>query len=182
MKKVIFFLAAAALLAVSCNKSESLLVPSKGGPVRFSTNINTYTVKTSALVENDQLGVFAGAPITRINVLGTVTSSKGVAFEPGSEICWKEGQTGKQTFAAYYPYNASCNATAGDPLKFTFNLAADQSTADGVTAADLLTAVAKDVAVPADPATAEPVALNFIHQGVKLVVNVTKEISAAITG
>ena len=180
MKKALFILAAAALLAVGCNKEMSTSVPSKGGPVRFATTLNTYTVKSSSLSENDQLGVFAGAPITRINVLGTVTSSKGVAFEPGSEICWKEGQTGKQTFAAYYPYSASCDATAGDPLKFTFNLAADQSTAEGVAAADLLTAVAKDVAVPADPATAEPVALNFIHQGAKLVVNVTKEISAAV--
>lgn len=180
MKKVILFLAAAALLAVGCNKSESLVVPSKGGPVRFSTNINTYTVKTSAFSTDDQIGVFASAPITRINVLGTVTSSNGVAFASGSEICWQAGQTAATTFAAYYPYNASCDATAADPLKFTFSLAPDQSSAAGVTAADLLTAVAANVAVPADPELADPVEMNFTHQGAKMVVNVTKEISAAV--
>ena len=179
MKKIFILAAAALLAAVACNKSETPVIPSKGGPVRFATNLNSYTVKSS-LVENDQIGVFAGAPITRLNVLGTVTSSKGVAFASGSEICWQAGQTAATTFAAYYPYSASCNATAADPFKFTFTLAADQSSAEGVAAADLLTAVAANVAVPADPEAAEPVTLTFTHQGAKFVVNVTKEISAAI--
>ncbi|MBR6055060.1 MAG: fimbrillin family protein [Bacteroidales bacterium] len=180
MKKL-YIIALAALCALAgCNKAgESPVVPSKGGPVRFATNLNSYTVKSS-LAENDQIGVFAGAPITRLNVLGTVTSSKGVAFAAGSEICWQAGQTAPTTFAAYYPYSASCNATASDPFKFTFTLAADQSSAEGVAAADLLTAVAANVDVPADPAAAEPVTLTFTHQGAKFVVNVTKEISAAV--
>lgn len=180
MRKL-YILALAALCAlVGCNKNdETPVVPSKGGPVRFATNLNSYTVKSS-LAENDQIGVFAGAPITRINVLGTVTSSKGVAFAAGSEICWQSGQTSPTTFAAYYPYSASCNATAADPFKFSFSLAADQSSAEGVAASDLLTAVAANVAVPADPAAADPVTLTFTHQGSKFVVNVTKEISAEI--
>ncbi|MBR6001246.1 MAG: fimbrillin family protein [Bacteroidales bacterium] len=180
MKKIFILAATVLLAAVACNKGgESPVVPSKGGPVRFATNLNSYTVKSS-LAENDQIGVFAGAPITRLNVLGTVTSSKGVAFASGSEICWQAGQTAATTFAAYYPYSASCNATAADPFKFTFTLAADQSSAEGVAAADLLTAVASNVAVPADPEAAEPVTLTFTHQGAKFVVNVTKEISAAV--
>lgn len=180
MKKF-YILALAALCALAgCNKAESPVVPSKGGAVRFATNLNNYTVKSSSLAENDQIGVFAGAPITRLNVLGTVTSSKGVAFASGSEICWQAGQTAPTTFAAYYPYSETCNATAADPFKFTFTLAADQTTAAGVAASDLLTSVAANVAVPADPATADPVTLNFTHQGSKFVVNVTKEISAEI--
>ena len=181
MKKL-YILALVALCAfVGCNKNADIpVVPSKGGPVKFATNLNSYSVKSSSLAENDQIGVFAGAPITRINVLGTVTSSKGVAFAEGSEICWKEGQTVPTTFAAYYPYSASCNASAADPFKFSFTLAADQSSAEGVAAADLLTAVAANVAVPADPANASPVTLNFTHQGSKMVVNVTKEIAAGI--
>lgn len=179
MKKI-FILAFAALFALAgCNKNaDSPVIPSKGGPVRFATNLNNYTVKSS-LAENDQIGVFAGAPITRVNVLGTVTSSKGVAFAEGSEICWQEGQTSATTFAACYPYNASCNATAADPFKFTFALPADQSA--GLASADLLTAVAANVAVPADPAAADPVSLTFTHQGAKFIIDVNKEISAAIT-
>lgn len=182
MKKFCIIALAALCALAGCNKAgESPVVPSKGGPVRFATNLNNYTVKSS-LAENDQIGVFAGAPITRINVLGTVTSSKGVAFAAGSEICWQAGQTSPTTFAAYYPYNAACDATAADPFKFSFSVPSDQSTAANVAAADLLTAVAASVAVPADPENAAPVTLTFGHQGVKFVVNVTKEISAAIEG
>ena len=179
MKKI-YILALAALCAiVGCNKAESPVVPSKGGAVRFATNLNNYTVKSS-LAENDQIGVFAGSPITRLNVLGTVTSSKGVAFASGSEICWQPGQTAATTFAAYFPYNAACDATAADPFKFTFSVPSDQGSAENYAAADLLTAVATNVAVPADPENADPVTLTFGHQGAKFVVNVTKEISAAI--
>ena len=180
MKKI-FILAFAALFALAgCNKNaDSPVIPSKGGPVRFATNLNSYTVKSSFAV-NDQIGVFAGTPITRLNVLGTVVDNNGVAFAEGSEICWKEGQTAATTFAAYYPYNASCDATAADPFKFTFTLPADQSA--GLVAADLLTAVAAGVEAPADPAAADPVSLSFTHRGAKFIVNVTKEISAAVTG
>ena len=178
MKRLVLFLATAALLAVSCNK-EAPVVSSRGSAVRFSTNLNNYSVRSS-LAENDQLGVFAGVPISRINVLGTVNSSKGVDFASGSEIYWQAGQTAATTFAAYYPYNAGCDATASDPFKFTFSLAADQRTGEGVKASDLLTAVASDVAVPSDPDNADPITLNFIHQGSKFVINVIKDISADI--
>ena len=179
MKKL-FILALAALCAFAgCNKEQATVVPSKGGEVRFATNLNNYTVKSS-LAENDQIGVFAGSPISRINVLGTVNSSKGVDFASGEEIYWQAGQTAATTFAAYYPYAADCDAAAADPFKFTFSLTADQRTAEAVTASDLLTSVAADVAVPDDPATADPVTLTFIHQGSKFVVNVTKEITADV--
>ena len=178
MKKI-YIIALAALCALAgCNK-EVPVVPSKGGEVRFSTNINNYTVKSS-LAEDDQIGVFAGAPITRLNVLGTVTSDKGVAFESGSEIRWQEGQTEATTFAAYYPYSADCDATGADLFKFTFSVSDDQGSAENYAASDLLTAVAANVAVPADPANADPVTLTFGHQGVKFVVNITKDITAAV--
>ena len=179
MKKL-FILALAALCAFAgCNKEQATVVPSKGGEVRFATNLNNYTVKSS-LAENDQIGVFAGSPISRINVLGTVNSSKGVDFASGEEIYWQAGQTAATTFVAYYPYAADCDAAAADPFKFTFSLTADQRTAEAVTASDLLTSVAADVAVPDDPATADPVTLTFIHQGSKFVVNVTKDITADV--
>ncbi|MBO4537177.1 MAG: hypothetical protein J5702_08200, partial [Bacteroidales bacterium] len=63
MKKIFILAVAVLFAAVACNKGgESPVVPSKGGPVRFATNLNSYTVKSS-LAENDQIGVFAGAPI-----------------------------------------------------------------------------------------------------------------------
>lgn len=179
MKKTVLFLFAAALLAVSCNK-EVTPVLQQDTPVRFTTNLNSYTVRSSSFSENDEIGVFAGAPISRFNVLGKVTSSQGLAFESGSEIYWQAGQTAATTFGAYYPYSAGCDATEENPFKFTFSIVADQTTAEAVRASDLLTAVAANVAVPTDPATAEPVTLSFIHQGAKLVVNVIKEISAGV--
>ena len=178
MKKFYILVLAALCALAGCNK-ETPVVPSKGGEVRFATNLNSYSVRSS-LVENDQIGVFAGAPISRLNVLGTVNSSKGVDFASGSEIYWQAGQTAATTFAAYYPYDENCDASASDPFKFTFSLTADQSAAGGVKASDLLTAVAADVDVPADPANADPVTLTFIHQGSKFVVNVMKEISADV--
>ncbi len=88
MKKL-FILALAALCAfVSCDKENSSVDHSKGSVVRFTTHLNNYTVKSS-LAENEQIGVFAGAPISRLNVLGTVNSSNCVDFASGSEILWQ---------------------------------------------------------------------------------------------
>ena len=179
MKKL-FILALAALCAfVGCNKENSSDGHSKGGVVRFSTHLNDYAVKSS-LAENEQIGVFAGAPISRLNVLGTVNSSKGVDFASGSEILWQAGQTEATTFAAYHPYNANCDAEPADPFKFTFSVPSDQSSAANYAAADLLTALAANVAVPADPATADPITLTFGHQGVKFVVTITKNNSSEV--
>ena len=158
---------------------ETPAVLSQGSIVRFSTNLDKFTFRSS-LQENDQIGVFAGSPISRINVLGTVTSSKDVAFASGSEICWQAGQTAATSFAAYYPYSSSCDATLQNPFKFTFILPDDQASADNYAAADLLTAYSENVSVPQNPAEADPVTLTFTHQGAKLVVNVTKDISAEI--
>ena len=179
MKKL-FILALAALCAfVGCNKDDSSVGSSKGGVVRFATNLIDYTVKSS-LAENEQIGVFAGAPISRLNVLGTVNSSKGVDFASGSEILWHAGQTEATTFAAYHPYDANCDAAAADPFKFTFIVPSDQSSAANYAAADLLTALAANVDVPADPASAEPITLTFGHQGVKFVVNITRNNSSEV--
>ena len=179
MKKILILALAALCAFVGCNKANSPVTPSKGGEVRFSTNLNNYTVKSS-LAENEQIGVFAGAPISRLNVEGTVNASKGVDFEAGSEIFWQAGQTAATTFAAYHPYDTNCDAAAADPFKFTFSIPSDQSSAANYAAADLLTAVAANVAVPADPANADPITLTFGHQGAKFVVNVTKTITAAV--
>ena len=179
MKKL-FILALATLCAfMGCNKENSSDGHSKGGVVRFSTHLNDYAVKSS-LAENEQIGVFAGAPISRLNVPGTVNSSKGVDFASGSEILWQAGQTEATTFAAYHPYNANCDAEPADPFKFTFSVPSDQSSAANYAAADLLTALAANVAVPADPATADPITLTFGHQGVKFVVNITKNNSSEV--
>ena len=179
MKKLIILALAALCAFVGCNKKESSAGPSTGGVVRFATNLNDYTIKSS-LAENEQIGVFAGAPISRLNVLGTVNSSKGVDFASGSEILWQAGQTEATTFAAYHPYNANCDAEPADPFKFTFSVPSDQSSAANYAAADLLTAVATNVAVPEDPASADPITLTFGHQGVKFVVNITKNSSSEI--
>ena len=179
MKKALFFLvAASALMAAGCNKHETP-VESKGVPVRFTTTLTHFTVKSSFAV-NDQIGIFAGAPISRINVPGTVNAAQGVDIASGQEIYWQASQTATTTFAACYPYQPGCDATAEHPFRFTYRIASDQATAAAFTASDLLTAVAGNVQVPVDPLSAEPVTLTFGHQFSKLVVNVAKSISAEI--
>lgn len=184
MKRFFTLAMLAGIVLAGCTKPEGGQVNHSGSSrkVLFTTDINRFDVKaTDTAFENgDRIGVFAGSPITRINVPGTVNSSKGVTFEAGSEICWQAGQTAATTFAAYYPYNADCDASATDPFKFTFSVPSDQSSAAKYAAADLLTAVASNVNVPADPENADPVNLAFGHRGAKFVINVTKEISAGV--
>ena len=103
MKKVfIALLAAAALL--SCNKRESATaVPDNDLTVRFSTNLQTFTVKGETVLDGKTVRVFAGAPINA-TALATAADNK---LSPETPIRWVKGQVGTTTFASLYPAEIS---------------------------------------------------------------------------
>ena len=178
MKKILLLLAAAALFAVSCNKEAAPVAPDEGAPVKFTAELKYQfdTRATSSAFEvGDEIGIFAGAPIARYNVKGTVAT--GGAVNLASAINWQAGQTAATTFAAYYPYDAEktpANA-AEHPFVIGYSLPVAQTDAAAVAAADLHIAKVANVAV------GESVALPFSHAFSKISVTVTKEIGAAVT-
>lgn len=167
MRKALFFLASALLLA-GCAKEAPVAEVSEG-TVRFTTNILTYAFKaTDTAFENgDAVGVFAGAPINKQNVKGTVAGS---ALTFTAPIKWIEGDNGVVEFLAYYPYTESATTS----LAFTVN--ADQ-TGNGYTRSDLM--IAKKSSAP----TEDPVALEFRHSLSKVVFNIDNQIAGTtVTG
>lgn len=158
MKKyfISLFVAAAALAA--CNKAETIVPAGNvSGEVRFTTNINTYSVKATdtAFEENDQVGIFAGAPISVSNVKAAVS---GTALTPETPIKWVAGSTAAVDFFAYYPY------AEGAVQAYPFAVAADQSEVADYKKSDLM--LAKASSAPKE----EAVALKFNHALSKVVI------------
>ena len=160
MKKVLFLTIAAALALVSCSKQQN--VPSaQPGDVRFTTNIQTYTVKASdtAFDNGDLVGIFAPT-LNAVNVKATVS---GEALVPSPAIKWKDGDNSVVNFYAYYPYAANTAQT------FDFSVKADQS-GTGYTQSDLM--LASKSTAPVDAA----VELKFSHKLSKVVFKITNTI------
>ncbi|MBO4537178.1 MAG: fimbrillin family protein [Bacteroidales bacterium] len=176
MKKILLLLAAAALFAVSCNKEAAPVVPDEGAPVKFTAELKYQfdTRATSSAFEvGDEIGIFAGAPIARYNVKGTVAT--GGAVNLASAINWQAGQTAATTFAAYYPYSADYTPAQNSETPMVLSCSLPTAQNAGLGAADLHIAKVADVAV------GTTVALPFKHAFTKISVTVTKEISAAVT-
>lgn len=172
MKKYLSFVAIALALA-ACSKQEAGIthVNNDGQVIRFSTNISTFTVKSTdtSLEENDQVGIFAGTPVNGTNVLYTVNASgKLTAADP---LKWHATSTADVAFTAYYPYDAAVAAKS-----ISFAVQTDQSVAGAYQASDLMAA---NVAA-ATPG--EDVELEFKHQLHKLIVNVTNNTGKTISG
>ena len=171
MKKALLILAAAALLAASCSKpEEKFTVSGDGSPVKFTAELKYQfdtKVSANAFGQNDEIGIFAGTPIARYNVKGTV-GSNGTDVTLASPINWQAGQTSATTFAAYYPYNADKTPAqnSATPMVIDWAVAADQSQLPEGNSSDLLIAKAADVAVNA------AVSLPFVHAFAKINVNV----------
>ncbi|MBR6055061.1 MAG: fimbrillin family protein [Bacteroidales bacterium] len=181
MKKILFAVAFAALLAVSCNKEQtSSVVGSQGGPVKFTAELK-YSFDTrataTAFQNGDEIGIFAGTPIARYNVKGTVgTVSEGSApVELASPINWQAGQTAATTFAAYFPYLSAKTPEAGasTPMVLPWAVKADQRQLADLDESDLRVAVAANVAVDS------PVAFSFTHAFSKINILVN---SSAVPG
>ena len=154
---------AAALAIFSCSKQESVR-PVQQGEVRFTTNIQTYTVKATdtAFENNDEIGIFAGAPIGKNNVKAVVT---GTSLIPVTPIKWVEDNNSVVDFVAYYPY-----ADAATLTDYVFEVQTNQSSAENYTKSDLM--LAKKSSAPTENA----VELAFSHALSKVVINLTNSV------
>ena len=162
MKKALY--AALAVLALAaCAKQESVR-PVQQGEVRFTTNIQTYTVKATdtAFENNDEIGIFAGAPIGKDNVKAVVT---GTSLLPVTPIKWVDGNDSPVEFVAYYPYAETATLT-----DYSFAVKADQRAAANYTGSDLM--LAKKSSAPTESA----VELAFSHALSKVVITVTNSV------
>ena len=162
MKKL-FVILSAALAIASCAKQESVR-PVQQGEVRFTTNIQTYTVKATdtAFENNDEIGIFAGAPIGKDNVKAVVT---GTSLIPVTPIKWVDGNDSPVEFVAYYPYAETATLT-----DYSFAVKADQRAAANYTGSDLM--LAKKSSAPTESA----VELAFSHALSKVVITVTNSV------
>ena len=137
--------------------------PIQQGEVRFTTNIQTYTVKaTDTAFENgDKVGIFAGAPISKSNVQATVSGS---SLIPATAIKWKEGDNGVVDFFAYYPYAENVSQS------YNFAVQADQAT--GYAKSDLM------LAAKSSAPTENAIELPFSHALSKVVFKITNTVDA----
>ena len=160
MKKFVWILLAAALALVSCRKQDTSL--RTRGEVRFTTSLNSYSVKATdtAFESGDQVGIFAGAPIGVDNVKAAVSGS---SLTPETPIRWVEEDNSVASFYAYYPY------ASGAVKAYPFTVAANQSAIADYKKSDLMTAAAQSA--PTDKA----VALNFHHALSKVAIKIDNQ-------
>lgn len=160
MKKVFLGIMAVALVATACHKSE-VKTPYVAGenPVRFTTNLNYYTVK-AAVEENvlTDVKVIAGAPINKV-VSGT-PDGKTMTVSP--TLYWGAGQKEATTFVAITGGQTNAVVEEYNVLSGAYDYAY---------CAKLMSAAA----------TVEPektVELNFKHIFSKLVINIDNQLGA----
>lgn len=135
MKKLFVTLLAAAAL-VACNKNETSPVEPADNIIRFSSNFQTYTVKSTAL-DNQTVKIVAGAPINKTE---TATAADG-KLTPANEMHWEKDQTMTTTFVSTYPATLELSETNTiDDYDLLYNGVQDFAFHSSV-----LTAVAKDV-------------------------------------
>lgn len=135
MKRIIILvLAAAAVMA--CNKNETAPMEQTGDVIRFTSNLQTYTVKSTAL-DGQTVKIVAGAPINQ-TVNATAADGK---LTPATEMHWIKDQTAKTTFVSVYPADLTLSANNTiDEYDLTFEGAQNFAYHSAV-----LTATAKDV-------------------------------------
>lgn len=158
MKKILAF-AIAALALAACAREVAPVKVDKSREVRFTTNVQTFVLKSSAL-DGEQVRIFSDATLDNVNVLADAADGK---LTPASKIYWKEGQTEKTTFAAVYPKeNGSATIDA-------YNLA-EGGNYDYAWHSKVLVATAKNVT------PGEDVALDFKHPFAMITINVTNSL------
>lgn len=157
MKKI-FAIALGVLALASCAREAAPVKVSDAREVKFTTNINTFTVKAGEL-EGKTVQVLAGAPINT----GSAATVAGTSLTLVDKIYWQEDQVAPTTFVAYYPGNNQTSTS----------IEAYAITDDYGYHSTFMTATAKDAA----PGTT--VDLNFKHPFSKVVVNVTNNLTGA---
>lgn len=161
------------MLLSGCNKQETL-----SRDVLFSTDIRSFNVKATdtAFDNGDEIGLFAGAPIGKNNVKGTVSGTR-VLVDEANPIQWMSGQTDPTDFVGYYPYNAALE----DASAYDFAVATDQSAEGAYTASDLMVASAKGNP-PSGGSDDAVVHLGFKHVLSKVIIKIDNQAGKSITG
>lgn len=155
MKKI-FAIALGILALAACSRQSAAPQLGSNNEVRFTTDIQTFTVKSASIDGN--VRILAGAPINANEIAG---ASEGKLI-PANKIYWVENQTETTTFGAIYPADHN-----NEPLEYDLAFGGSQDYAYHST---VLVATAKDV-TPGDP-----VALNFKHPFANIVIKVTNSL------
>lgn len=136
MKKLFISLLAVAALA-ACSKNEAPVgTPAGDDVVRFSSNLQTYTVKSTVL-DGKTVKIVAGAPISAT----TTATAAGNTLTPATELHWVKDQTQTTTFTSVYPADIELNASGRiEDYNLLYNGAQDFEYHSAV-----LTAAAKNV-------------------------------------
>lgn len=160
MKKILFVIAAAALLSCGCKKHEPEQEPTPPPapqvriPITLSTDI--WTKATDSGYENgDKVGIYT---VNQVNgVSGTLVNSgnhldntkfsyNGSAWNPDSPVYWKD-ETTPADFYCYYPYVQ----TVSDVTALPFSVKADQSTLNDYKTSELLWGKTENAKPSKDP-------------------------------
>ena len=157
MKKILA-IALGVLAFAACSREAAPVKVDNSREVKFTTNINTFTVKAGEL-EGKTVQVLAGAPINT----GSAATVAGTSLTLANKIYWQEDQVEPTTFVGIYPGN---NQTSTSIPSYSI-------TDDYGYHSTFMTATAKDAA----PGTT--VDLNFKHPFSKVVVNVTNNLTGA---
>jgi len=162
MKKSLLILFAAAAALVACNK-EANVKDASSREIRFTTNLNTYTVK-AAVEENvlENVKIIAGAPInktvsatpTQTDLAGTLTTSP--------VLYWGVGQTESTKFVAITGGQENLVVNEYNMVSMGYDYAY---------CSKLMSAVAT-------VAPENTVALNFEHIFSKVVINITNNLGS----
>lgn len=171
MKK--YFAGIAGMLLALCSciggaQSDDSPIPPELATLKFDATVDTWGTERR-LEPGDKIGLFAGDPFNAANVMltvekdGTLTSSKAIQYESGSQI------PSSVTFTAYTPYSSDYYTGYG-----TFSVQKDQSTQAGVKASDLMVATAKLTTVT------NTVTLGFSHKMVRLMFYIDNQSDAGI--
>ena len=170
MKKI-WMIAVGALMVVSCSSDETEIQQSfvaDKGEIQLQFVPPSQTRATETNFENtDEVGVYVTAADEALQIGGNEVNNEQFTYNGSSwtskrRVYWNSGQ---HNIYAYYPYTKTIN----DVENYSFELQADQSTAEGFTKSDFLWASEKGVT-----ASATAVSMTFAHKMSCVVVKLQK--------
>lgn len=170
MKKI-WMIAVGALMMVSCSSDETEIQQSfvaDKGEIQLQFVHPSQTRATETNFENtDEVGVYVTAADEALQIGGNEVNNEQFTYNGSSwtskrRVYWNSGQ---HNVYAYYPYTKTIN----DVENYSFELQADQSTAEGFTKSDFLWASEKGVT-----ASATAVSMTFTHKMSCVVVKLQK--------
>ena len=157
-KFLVWATVAAVLTACSNDETESQQYVADKGEIQLQLIHPYQTRATETAFENtDQIGVYVTAADEALQIGGNEVNNElftynGTSWTSKRKVYWNEGE---HNIYAYYPYTSKVN----DVKDYSFELQADQSTAEGFTKSDFLWAGKTNVT-----ASASAVQMQFAHK------------------